>query len=147
MLVVARLVLAIGGAATLIGGLLLMALGLSAGAWLRSLLPPVLIDSAAVGGAAFALGVVASLAGAAQLAIATWARRGGRWFTAGAAVLAGLLASVLLACAVAAATETARGGSVWFLAGSLALAIAAIAYAAAALGLGRASMEVPSRSP
>lgn len=143
MLSFARLVLAVGGTAMLIGGLALAALGLFAGPWLRSLLPPVVIDAQAVGGAAFALGVFFALAGAAQIVAAASIARGGRWVAASAAVIAALLASLLAACAVAAATEAARGGSLWFLAGSLALMAAALSYGGGAWGLARASAQSP----
>ena len=142
MLVFARVVLVVGGATLLICGLILTALGLVAGAWIRSLLPQVLIDSRAVGGASFALGVFLACAGAVQLAIAAAVGRAGRWVMAGAAVLAGILASLLVACAVAAVTEVARGGTPWLLAAALALAVASIAYGAVAWELGRASGDI-----
>src|SRR5438876_186936 len=102
VLVFARLVLVVGGTIVLICGLILVALGLVAGAWIRSLLPEVVIDARAVGGAAFALGVFLAVAGAAQLVIAAAVRRAGRWVMAGAAALAGILCRLLVACAVAA---------------------------------------------
>jgi len=141
----ARLVLSVGGTAALVSGALLIGLGLFAGAWLHALLPPLVIDARAVGGAAFALGIFAAAAGVVQLATAAWVGREGRWVTASAAVLAGIFASLLVACAVAAATEAARGGSAWFLGGTLALLIAATAYGAAAWGLSRASVRTPGR--
>ena len=143
MLVFARLVLLVGGTAVLIAGLMLAALGLVAGAWIRSLLPEVVIDASAVGGAAFALGVFFAASGVVQLMVAAAVRRAGRWLVAGAAVLAGVLASLLLASAVAAVTEVARGGPPSLLVAALALAAAAIAYGAAAWGLGRASADLP----
>ena len=143
MLVFARLVLAVGGTIVLICGLILAALGLVAGAWIRSLLPEVVIDARAVGGAAFALGVFLAAAGAAQLVIAAALRRAGRWMMAGAAVLAGILGSLLVACAVAAVTEVARGGSPVLLVAALALAVAAVAYGAGTWELGRASADIP----
>ena len=143
MLVFARLVLVVGGTIVLICGLILVALGLVAGAWIRSLLPEVVIDARAVGGAAFALGVFLAVAGAAQLVIAAAVRRAGRWVMAGAAVLAGILCSLLVACAVAAVTEVARGGSPVLLVAALVLAVAAVAYGAGTWGLGRASADIP----
>jgi len=143
VLVFARLVLVVGGSTVLICGLILAALGLVAGAWIRSLLPEVVIDARAVGGATFALGVFLAAAGAVQLAVAAAVRRAGRWLMAGAAVLAGIVASLLVACAVAAITEVARGGSAWLLPAALALAVAAIAYGAVAWQLGRASADIP----
>jgi hypothetical protein len=143
VLAFARLVLVVGGTTVLICGLILVALGLVAGAWIHSLLPEVVIDAQAVGGATFALGVFLAAAGAAQLAVAAAVRRAGRWVMAGAAVLAGILASLLVASAVAAVTEVGRGGTPWLLAAALALAVASIAYAAVAWQLGRASADIP----
>ena len=147
MLAFARLVLAAGGTAMFISGLVLAGLGQFAGAWLRSLLPPLAIDTRAVGGAALALGVFVALAGAAQLAAAVWVARRGRWITAGAAVLASLLAGLLAASAVAAVTQIARGGSGWLLAASVALMAAAIAYGAGTWGLASASAQLPRQPP
>jgi len=146
VLAFARLVLAAGGAVMLLSGLLLAALGLFAGAWLRSFLPPLAIDARAVGGAALALGVVLAVAGAAQAAAAVSVVRGGRWVAAAAAVLAGLLTGLLVACAVAAVTQTAGGGSPWFLAASVALVAAAIGYGIGAWGLASASAQPPQHS-
>lgn len=135
--------LLVGGTAMLFAGLAVAVLGLVAGVWIRSHLPQVMIDASAVGGAAFALGVVVAAAGALQLAIAASLRQASRWLMAGAAVLAGLLGSLLLACGVAAVTEVARGGTPWLLGGALALAAAAFGYGAGAWQLARASMDLP----
>jgi hypothetical protein len=143
VLAFARLVLVVGGTTLLVGGVILAALGLVAGAWIHSLLPEVVIDARAVGGATFALGVFLAAAGAAQLGVAAAVRRAGRWVMAGAAVLAGILGSLLVACAVAAITEVARGGTPWLLAAALALAVASVAYGAVAWELGRASADIP----
>ena len=86
---------------------------------------------------------VVAAAGAMQLLVAASLRLAGRWLMAGAAILAGLLASLLLASAVAAATEVAQGGTQWLLAGSLGLAVAAVAYGAGAWQLARASGDTP----
>jgi hypothetical protein len=138
-----RLVLVVGGTTVLICGVLLAALGLVAGAWIRSLLPEVVIDARAVGGATFALGVFLAAAGAVQLAVAAAVRRAERWVMAGGAVLAGILGSLLVVCAVAAVTEVGRGGTPWLLAAALALAVASIAYGAVAWQLSRASADIP----
>ena len=139
----ARMVLLVGGTAMLLTGLALALLGLVAGVWIRSQLPQVVIDASAVGGAAFALGVVVAAAGALQLVIAAALRQASRWLMAGGAVLAALLASLLLACAVAAVTEAVRGGTPWLLAGALALAGAACGYGVGAWQLARESMDLP----
>jgi len=143
VLALARLVLVVGGSAMVVSGLILAALGLVGGAWMRSHLPEVVIDASAVGGAAFALGVFLATAGAVQLVVAVAVRRAGRWLMAGAAVLAGLLASLLIASAVAALTEATRGGSPWWMVASLALAVGAIGYGAGTWGLARASADLP----
>jgi hypothetical protein len=143
VLTFARVVLMVGGSAMLVAGLVVAALGLFAGAWLLSLLPQVVVNAPAVGGAAFALGVLVAAAGACQVTLAASVRRSGRWTTAGAAVLTGLLAALLIACAVAAVTEVARGGTPWLLGASLGLTAAAFAYAAGAWKLGRASAQLP----
>lgn len=146
MLALARAVLSAGGALMLLIGIGLAALGAYAGEWLRSHLPTVVVDARAVGGAAFTLGIFLAVAGAAQLVVASSVRRRGRWVRAGAAVFAALVATFLLACAAAAATEAARDGSAWLLAASLALTAAAIAYAAGAWQLARASV-LPAQPP
>jgi hypothetical protein len=135
---VARMVLLVGGTTMLFCGLAVAALGLVAGAWIRSQLPQVVIDASAVGGATFALGVVVAGAGGIQLVVASL-RLASRWLLAGAAVLAALVSSLLLACSVAAATQVARGGTPWLLAPSLGLLVAAVAYGAGAWQFGRAS--------
>lgn len=137
----ARLVLVVGGSATLLAGLIVATLGLVGAGWLRSLLPPVVIDAAAVGGAAFALGLSVATAGAAQLVLAIALRRPGRWVGAAAVTTAGLLASLLIALAAAAMTEVARGGAVWLLLPGLALGMAALVYGASAWSLARASVQ------
>jgi len=141
----ARMVLLVGGTAMVFAGLAAAVLGLVAGGWIRAQLPQVVIDASAVGGATFALGVVVAAAGAIQLLVAASLRLAGRWLMAGAAILAGLLASLLLASAVSAATEVARGGTQWLLAGSLGLLAAAVAYAACAWQLARASAAPPAQ--
>ena len=146
MLAFARLVLTAGGMAMLLSGVVLAALGLFAGGWLRSLLPPLAIDTRAVGGAALALGVFVAVVGAAQLAAALSVARAGRWVAAAAAVVSGLLAGLLVACAVAAATQVALGGSAWLLPASAGLMVAAIGYGAGAWGLANASAQPPRAS-
>jgi hypothetical protein len=135
----ARMVLLVGGTAMLVCGLAVAALGLVAGGWIRSQLPQVVINAAAVGGAAFTLGFVVAAAGGVQVLLALALPRAGRWAMAGAAVLAGVAASVLVALAVAAATELGRGGTRWLLAAVLGLGAAALAYGAGAWEFGRAS--------
>ena len=141
MLGFARLVLMVGGSVTLLAGLVAATLGLLAAAWLRSLLPPVVIDVAAVGGAAFALGLSVATTGAVQLVVAVALRRPGRWVDAAAVAITGLLAGLLIALAAAAMTEAARSGSVWLFIPALALGFAALAYGTSAWGVARASVH------
>jgi hypothetical protein len=139
----ARMVLLVGGTAMLFSGIGVAVLGLAAAGWIRSQLPQVVIDSSAVGGAAFALGVVVATSGALQLVVAASLRLAGRWVMAGAATMTALIASLLLACGVAAATEVARGGTPSLWAACLGLTVAAIGYGVGAFELARASRDVP----
>lgn len=135
-----RLVLGLGGVVLLVTGLVGIALGATSGPFLRSLLPPVVVDAAAVGGATVALSGLLLLIGAAQLALAAWAGAQRRWTTASAVIVSGLLASAFLAGAVVSVTEAARSGSVVMLGLGACALVVALAYAAASLALARSSV-------
>lgn len=121
------LVLSIGGLFMLGAGLGGVVLGLVARAWLASLVPQVVIDQAAVGGAAVALGLLVGVTGLAQVALVVL-HRGGPWTGAAAATMSGLLAALGLAVAVALATAVSAGGSPWLLAGGGACLAVGLAY-------------------
>lgn len=135
-----RLVLAVGGAGMLAAGAAGIILGLAAPGWLRGSLPRVVVDQAAVGGAAVALGVLVAGAGVVQLLLVVASGRAGRWVAAAASIVAGLCAALAFAFAAVLATETATGGPPWLLAASGACLLVGLSYGAGALGAARASV-------
>jgi hypothetical protein len=134
-----RVVLLAGGLIMLAGGVVGIVLGFSAAAWLFSLLPPVLIDQAAVGGAAVALGVMLAAAGLAQLILAAGLRTRQPWIAATSATVSGLLGVLSFAVAVVLAVETARGGPGILLLAVVGVLVAAVAYGLSAWRLAGAS--------
>jgi len=84
----ARAVLAGGGLVAVIAGATGIGLGRGAAGWLYSLLPPVEIDAAAVGGATVALGIGLGLVGALQLLAAARYGRQPAWERTATATLA-----------------------------------------------------------
>lgn len=131
------LVLRVGGSCMLVAGIAGVVLGVGARAWLASLLPRVVIDQAAVGGAAVALGSLVGIAGLAQLAL-VMLHRGSPWTAAAAATVSGLLGALGVALSVTLATVVAAGASPWLLAGSGACLAIGLAYGIGAWRLAQA---------
>lgn len=124
------------GAALLlsVAGLVGIALGLFFAPWLYDLLPPVLIDAAAVGGAATAIGVVLLGLAAAHLAAALGLIRGIALLHTPAVVLCVAMAVLSVAWAVAALVSAAAGTGIpaAMLPAALGLGLVACAYSWAA---------------
>jgi hypothetical protein len=108
---------------------------------LHALLPAVVVDAAAIGGAAVALGAVVATLGAAQLLIGLLLERAG-WTAAGVVSL-GVLAALLVALGVVLLTEVAAGAAGWVVAPAAVLLLLAGLYGAAAWHLATA----PARGP
>ena len=108
-----------------VAGLAGIVLGLFFAPWLYQQLPPVLIDTAAVGGAATAIGVLLLCLAAAHLAAALGLIRGIALLHTPAVVLCAAMAVLSIAWAVAALVSAAAGTGI----------PAAMLPAAAALGL------------
>jgi hypothetical protein len=115
-------------------GLVGIALGFFFAPWLYDQLPPVLIDTAAVGGAATALGVLLLGLAAAHLAAALGVIRGVAMLSTPAVVLCLAMAVLSGAWAVAALVSAAAGTGIpaAMLPASLALGLVAAAYGWAA---------------
>jgi hypothetical protein len=133
----ARLVLILGGGLMTIAGAAAVGAGIGAPSWLHSLLPPVQIDTAAVGGATVALGCVTIALGLAQVAIGMTMPPSAGQLTAVAVTLCALLGAAWLSLAVVLATEYVSASSVWFLVGAGASVPVAVAYLAAAVSIAR----------
>ncbi|MGH2356759.1 MAG: hypothetical protein ACRDGJ_01950 [Candidatus Limnocylindria bacterium] len=125
-------VLLVGAAVWSIVGVGGLGLGTMGAGWLHALLPPVVIDAAALGGGVTAMGASILGIGLAHAAVLAGLRRDQRWARSAALLLAATLAVGLLALAAAAATsavtfpELAPG----LLAGAAVAVIGAGAYAA-----------------
>jgi hypothetical protein len=126
-----RLLLVIGGGAILVTGIAGVAAGATIPDRLHDLLPGVVVDAAAIGGATVALGVLLVGVGALQVVIGLLLGRGDPTRAAGIVVLA-VLGALLLAVGVALLTEVGAGASAWLLAPGVALAGVAMLYGVAA---------------
>lgn len=124
------------GAALLLtaAGLVGLMLGLFFAPWLHDQLPPVLIDAAAVGGAATAIGVVLLGLAAAHLAAALGLIRGIAALRTPAVVLCVAMAVLSIGWAVAALVSAAAGTGIpaAMLPAALVLGVVAAAYGYAA---------------
>jgi hypothetical protein len=130
-----RLVLIIGGVLMVIAGSAGIVLGATSGPFLRSLLPRVVVDAAAVGGAAVALSSVIVAVGVLQLALARAVSSRSRWPIAAAVILTAFLAAIGVAIAVVSVTEAAVAHTAVMLAVGAAALVIALAYAAASVQL------------
>ena len=101
--------LAAGAAVWVAGGIGAFIVANYGADWLVSLLPPLAIDAAGVGGAVAALGALLLVVGAVHLVTVIGLRRGARWAAVGGALLATTLAAVLVALLAAAVTTLASG--------------------------------------
>ncbi len=115
-------------------GLVGISLGIFFAPWLYDQLPPVLIDTAAVGGAATALGVLLLGLAAAHLAAALGLIRGVAMLYTPAVVLCLAMAVLSVAWAVAALVSAAAGTGIpaAMLPAAMALGLVAAAYGWAA---------------
>ncbi len=141
-----RLLLLLGGSLFVVTG----AVGVGAGALLpdrlQALLPPVVVDTAAIGGATVALGLVALAAGLVQVGIGIRLSHGG-WAVAAAAVVLAVLGALLVATSVVLLTEVAAGAPSWLLAPGLALLVVATVYAIGAWRLTERATREAGRRP
>jgi hypothetical protein len=122
------------GILLMVAGLGGLSLGIFFAPWLYDQLPPVLIDTAAVGGAATALGVLLLGLAAAHLAAALGLIRGVAILYTPAVVLCLAMAVLSVAWAVAALVSAAAGTGIpaAMLPAALALGLVAAAYGWAA---------------
>ena len=136
-------ILVVAGAILCLAGAAAVALGLLNPELISDRLPPeAIIDAAAVGGAAVALGVATALLGVAHLGTAVALRRGVGLAVTGGVVLSASMAVLAFAFAVAALVSLASGAAppIVMLPAALGLAAGAVGYAvatAAIIGAGR----------
>lgn len=136
-------ILVVAGAILCLAGAAAAAVGLLNPTLISDRLPPeAIIDAAAVGGAAVALGVATALLGVAHLGTAVALRRGVGLATTGGVVLSASMAVLAFAFAVAALVSLASGAAppIVMLPAALGLAAGAVGYAvatAAIIGAGR----------
>jgi hypothetical protein len=135
LLLVAAVLLAIGGAAGL-------TIGFFYSEWLYAQLPPITIDAPAVGGAASAVGVVLLLVAGVHVAAAVGLGRRVPGSVTATVVLAAAMSLLVLGWAVAAAVSAASGSApaVAMVPAAAGLGAAALAYAwmtRQLIGLGR----------
>lgn len=139
----AVVVLVVAGALLCVAGAAAIALGLLNPELISDRLPPeAIIDAAAVGGAAVALGVATELLGVAHLGIALALRRGAGLAVTGGVVLSASMAVLAFAFAIAALVSLASGSApaIVMLPAAVGLAVGAVGYAVAAaaiIGAGR----------
>jgi len=114
--------------------------GWRAAGWLYSLLPLVQIDAAAVGGAAFSLGLAIGVVGVVQLVAAVRVGRRSEWERTATVTLTALIGATLASFGVAAFTAAATAKQPWLVAAGLVLLVAAVAYGASAWRLARPSV-------
>jgi hypothetical protein len=123
-----RLLLLAGGALLLLAGATAVAAGIAIPDRLLALLPPVAIDSAAVGGATVALGLLIAALGLLELLLGLVVRGRSAWRVAAAVVVIGLIGILLVALGVALLTEVAAGASVWLVPAGLALVATGVVH-------------------
>lgn len=131
-------ILVAAGALLCLAGASSIALGLLKPELISDRLPPeAIIDAAAVGGAAVALGVATALLGVAHLGTALLLRRGAGLAVTGGVVLSASMAVLAFAFAIAALVSLASGSApaIVMLPAAMGLAGGAVAYAAAAAAL------------
>jgi hypothetical protein len=125
-----RLLLLAAGLLTA-AGVAALVIGLFFGAWLYSLLPPILIDEQAVGGAATAIGVVLLLTGLLHAGAAVGLARGAEMLLTPAIVLCSAMSLLAIGWGVAALVSAASGSGVpaAMLPAAVGLGVVAVAYA------------------
>jgi hypothetical protein len=142
---VARTVLLIGAIAWLVAGAGAFTLAAIGTRGLMSVLPPLAIDAAALGGALTALALTLVATGTAHLFVVAGLREGRRWAASAGALLASVMAAVSVGLAAAAISSALREPAYALpLVGAGAVAaLAAIAYTVAAV---RLALELRSGS-
>ena len=103
----ARIVLLVGGAAFLLGAVAAAAVAVAGTEVLAGLLPPLAIDTAALGGALVAVGATLGIAGAAHIVALLGLRARSRRGLSAAILLGGLCCAVFVALAGAAFASAA----------------------------------------
>lgn len=133
----ARTILVTGLCLWLAGGVLGIGLAITGSGWLLSVLPPLALDSAALGRAVAAFSIGLLLVAAAHAVVIGALRASTRWGTSGAILLAGVLSAAFItlcvACLTAATSQPARGAEL--VAGAAATLVGAAAYGLAAVRL------------
>jgi hypothetical protein len=139
LLLAATIVWLVAGAAGIVIGLL-------GAADIERLLPPVLIDAAAIGGAALAVGVAVLAVGIAHAVVVIALRSGHPFARSAALLLSATMATLLLGLAVASATSAATvpDRAPEFLAAAAGALVGAAGYGFAAASL---LAEVRARRP
>jgi hypothetical protein len=129
------------------GGLAAIVVGTWLAAWLYGLLPPVIVDASAVGGAATASGVALAVIGALHVVAGVLLRRGVTAALTPAVVLAATMALLSIGWGAAALVSAASGGGppAALVAGGIGLAVVAAGYGWAARGL--IGIREPPRGP
>lgn len=131
---------AIGAAAAVIGA--------TASTWIASLLPPVAIDAAAVGGATSALGFGMLSVGVLQIGLALALGRPSRWAMPAATAVGALLGATFVSLAVAAFTSAVSASLPWLVLVGAGLVVVAAGYGIACVALVRASARAePGGAP
>lgn len=122
------------GLALILGGLAAIVVGTWLATWLYGLLPPVIVDAKAVGGAATATGAALTLLGALHLACGALLGRGLQAVLAPAVVLAATMVLLSIGWGVAALVSAASGGGppVLLVPAGIGLGLAAACYGWAA---------------
>jgi len=127
----ARILLLAGGGLLVAGGIAGLVAGAAVPDRLYALLPPLVIDAAAVGGATVALSAAILVGGAVELSVGF---RLGRapWAASAALIVLAVTGALLLAIGVALLTEVAAGASAWLAVPGMVLVATAAAHGVAA---------------
>ncbi len=140
-----RLLLIGGGGVVLSAGIAGVVAGVTIPDRLHALLPAVVVDAAAIGGATVALGALFVGAGVLQLVTGLLLGRGDPTRAAGVVILA-FVGTLLLAIGVALLTEVGAGATAWLLGPGIALAGVAALYGVAAWRLAARPFEPPDET-
>ena len=134
-----RTVLVIGATVWLLAGLGVIGVAMGGREWLLSFLPPLAIDSDALGGALTAMALLVLAIGLAHLAVLIGLARGSRWVQSAGALLASVLAAVLVGLVAAAVSSAVREAAyaLPLVGGATLAALGALGYAVVAVRLAR----------
>ena len=141
-----RTVLVIGATVWLLAGIGGIGLAVVGRGWLLTTLPPLAIDSDALGGALTAMAVAVLAIGLAHLAVLIGLARGWRWVRSAGALLTSVLAAVSLGLAAAAVSSALRDAAyaLPLAAGAGLAAVGALGYAVVAVRLARSLGSGPA---